>query len=145
MNDIQVNRRLLLKGAAIGSATAAVSLSVPASAALKPLSNTLERNEFPLPDFDSAVGDKVSISDFDGIVQKAKLVEVVDLDYTNKVHRRPSHLRTSSKVLRFETANAQDFANKVYSVQHARLGSLDLLLSAVPDEDGKVSLEAIIN
>ena len=145
MSDIKVARRTVLKSAAIGGATAAAGLSATATAALKPIADTLERNEFPTPDFESAVGDKVSITDFDGILQKAKLVEVVDLEFNSAMHTRPAHLRASSKVVRFETDNAHEFDNKMYSVKHKTLGRMDLLLSAVPDEKGVVSLEAVIN
>lgn len=137
------NRRSFLQGAAIAGAAAAAP--VTASAAIKAASDTLQRAEFAMPDFESAAGDKVSITTADGIVAKGVIEEVKDLPVESPLDSRPGHVRHCAKIVRFKVAGADQFNNELHQVKHSKLGKMDLLLSAVPDANGNYGLEAIFN
>ena len=143
MSEFKSERRSLLKGAVIGGAAASVPMSV--SAALKPIADQLERSEFPLPDFASVVGESVSVKCAAGVSHSAKITEVSELHANSNTHVRPAHLRSCATVVRFNVADSQAFDNEVYRIAHPQLGSMELLLSVVPDAKGVMGLEAIFN
>ncbi|MGH1541827.1 MAG: DUF6916 family protein [Arenicella sp.] len=143
MSKINNQRRSLLKGAALTGAAASMPLS--AGAAVTPIFDKLQRDEFPLPDFASAVEDLVSIQTEDGSVLNATIESVQDMAFECAQHSRPNYLRHCAKVVRFKLANAEQLKNEVYQVKHSKLGKMDLLLSAVPDAQGTWGLEAILN
>ncbi|MEM7357657.1 MAG: hypothetical protein AAF431_00965 [Pseudomonadota bacterium] len=137
------NRRSFLQGAAL--AGAAVAAPLTATAAAKKAADSLQRAEFPMPDFDSIAGDTVSITTVEGIVAKGVIEEVKDLPVDSPLDARPGYVRHCAKVVRFKVAGADQFNNELHQVKHSKLGKMDLLLSAVPDADGNYGLEAIFN
>ena len=143
MSKFKNERRSLLKGAAIGGAVASLPVSV--SAALKPIADHLERADFLIPDFVSVVGETVSVTSANGIPHAAEITEVSEIHSNCSTHPRPVYVRSSAQVVRFRVADTAPFGNDVYCVSHANLGSMDLLLSVVPDARGELGLEAIFN
>lgn len=140
---INNNRRTFLQGAALTGVAAVTPIS--ASTAIQTITDKLERAEFALPDFSAFVGDSVSIKTADGLIVDAIIAEVSDMQCESKQHKRPAYLRACAKVVRFKVAEGKQFVNDVHQVEHAQLGKMDLLLSAVPNADGVIALEAVFN
>ena len=141
--SIDNKRRSFLQGATVGGVAIAAPLT--STAAFSSLADTLQRAEFPVPDFAGRLGESVKIQNSAGVSIKATIREVSDLLYSTDAKHRPTYLCANAKVVRFELDDASQFVNDTYQVSHANLGKLDLLLAPVPDADGVVGLEAIFN
>lgn len=140
---INKHRRALLQGVSLGSLASAVPLASAATA--KAAANALQRNEFPVPDFDSLLGDLVTIDNQTGHRVKAEVVEVADLAFDSNVHQRPVYLRPGAKLVRLEVQGDEQFQGDLCTVSHRKLGQLQLLLTQVPNKHGKLGLEVIFN
>ena len=143
MSRFKNERRSLLKGVVATGAAASLPLSV--SAALKPILDEVQKAEFPMPDFVSAVGDTVSIRCTAGISHTAEIAEVAELPFNCASHTRPGYLRGCASVVRFRVTEIEAFGNEVYRLAHPQLGKMDVLLSVVPDARGELGLEAVFN
>lgn len=137
------NRRSFLQGAALAGATAATP--VTASAVIKTTANTLQANEFPLPEFESMTGLPVTILSSGGDVYSGIVVEVESVEFECSMHARPAYLRACSKVVRFEVENAQELVSDIYQVRLPKHGKMDLMLTVVPDVKGRFGVEAVFN
>ena len=142
-NKTDRKRRMLLQGAAIGTVAAGAPLT--AGAAVQPVLDKLQRGEFPTPDFDSFLGESVSLKGADGLRHRATIAEVENLSYECSMHRRPSFVKDCATVVRLEVADVEAFDDQVYQMSHPQLGKHPVMFSVVPDKKGDLALEAVFN
>ena len=140
---INKQRRALLQGASLGGLATAIPLASAATA--KFAADALQRHEFPTPDFDSLIGDKVTVDNQDGHTVKAEVVEVIELAFDSNLHQRPGYLRPGAKLVRLEVQGDEHFQGDLCTVSHQKLGKLQLLVTQVPNKHGKIGLEVVFN
>ena len=137
------SRRNFIKS--VGTAGAVSTLPVAGAAFSCDNKDTASLAGTDISPFQQAVGEKVTLTDAEGISHKATITEVQEMEFECAQHKRPAHLPKCANVVRFELDDAGELAGDVYRLKHSTLGKMDLLLSAVPDKTGVVGLEAVFN
>ena len=142
MNESKTTQRreFLKKVSALGTIGVASTVGGAAYAALSPVN---KRHLPPLhamtaADFSRLVGSWFRIYDEHG--------EAFDVCPLPSAGARPRALpRSEAFVTVFEGRGPEDLTGRTYRVEHAQLGSFDLLVGIVPDAGGRPRLEAIFN
>ena len=137
---MNTKRRTFMQSVAAVSALVGTPLSVMAVSKNHPdVENLAGTNVAPFADH---LGGKAHIIDSEGLSFSAIVEEVAALEFHDP--ERPAHLAKCAHVVRFKTSvNLQSEA--LYQVSVAGQPATNIMMTAVPDANGVLGLEAIFN
>ncbi len=142
--EAPVHRRAFFGWFGVGGTVAALAANLPATTANALTQRILNRsqlmlNEVTQAEFAAFIGDRFQLEIAPGQVVSATLDEVKLLRHSQGTERRAPFS------LLFRVPSDAALPQRIYALEHARLGRIEIFLVPIGYENGHLLLEAIFN
>lgn len=142
--EAPVHRRAFFGWFGVGGTMAALATSLPAATASALTQRILNQsqlmlNEVTQAEFAECIGDSFQLEIAPGQIVSATLGEATLLRHTQGTERRAPFS------LLFQVPSAGALLQRIYALEHARLGRLEIFLVPIGRENGQLVLEAVFN